>query len=97
MKNIDTEALAKAIEANKAMLDKLRNDPRILDLGVKMQKCAFNLDAAGIKAGKEDYWHDMAVIAVYCITAQAVEQMQGKKFGPVPANDNKPEDMKMAA
>jgi hypothetical protein len=96
MNNIDMEALKKAVDANKKMLDKLRNDPRILDLGVKMQKCAFNLDKAGIKAGREDYWHDMAVIAAYCIAAQVVEQMQGKKYEPAPANDNK-EDMKMAA
>lgn len=95
MKNIDLEALKKVVEANNAYLEKLRNDPRLLDLGKKMQLCAANLDKAGIKAGREDYWHDMAVIAAYCIAAQYAEQMAGKKFEK-PANDNK-EDMKMAA
>lgn len=94
MNNIDMEALKKAVEANKAYLEKLRNDPRLLDLGQKMQLMAANLDKAGIKAGREDYWHDMAVIAAYCIAVQYAEQVAGKKFDK-PANDN--EDMKMAA
>jgi len=96
MKNIDMEALKKAVEANNAFLEKLRNDPRLLDLGKKMQLCAKNLDAAGIKAGKDDYWHDMAVIAAYCVAAQYAEVQAGKAaWKQAPANDN--EDTKMAA
>lgn len=96
MKNIDPEVLKKVIEANNDLLDKLRNDPRVIDLGVKMQRAAFNLDAAGIKAGKDDYWSDMAVIAGYCMIAQVAEEKAGKAEWnkPKAANDD---DMKMAA
>lgn len=97
MRELDMEALKKAVKANNDFLDKLRNDPKVIDLGEKMQKCAFNLDKAGIKAGKDDYWSDMAVIAAYCLAAQYAEVMNGRKFDPPPANDNKPDDMKMAA
>lgn len=96
MKNIDMEALKKAVEANKACLEKLRTDPRLVDLGKKMQLMAANLDKAGIKAGREDYWHDMAVIAGYCIMVQYAEAKNGKKFD-MPAEDKPDEDIKMAA
>lgn len=98
MNNIDMDKLKEAVKANNAFLDKLRNDPKVIDLGEKMQKVAFNLDKAGIKAGKEDYWSDMAVIAAYCLAAQYAEVMRGRKFDPpAPAANDNVNETKLAA
>lgn len=79
---------------------KVASNPEIKELAAHIAEIATILDQMNYNAGTG--WEDQAVIAVMAMTRAAVWKAKGmppmvKKEDPVPANDNKPDDMKMAA